>query len=308
FVALIGQWRHSLVTGKLSTTLRIAERIFALAQEQKGSAPLVKACMALAATHYYLGSFQEARRAALRGIEILHAGGDLQAQAEELDEPAIACLCHEALCAWHFGEPSCHAPIDEAIALATKIGDTHGLAVALYFGMILGHFERDPAEVESKAADLVELSTRQGFVHFLPLATILLGWARGISGQTAQAISWIEDGMEKLRASGGVLCWPYFLALKAEPLHLAGRTTEALEVITQAEAIAEQSGELWWSADLQRLRGVFLAALGAEDARIASSFRDAMRTARDQKSISLERRAEQAYADYRAGKGETIAG
>jgi predicted ATPase len=259
--------------------------------------------MALAATHYYSGNFEEARRAAISGIGILHSG-DVQAQVEELDEPAIACLCHEALCAWHFGESSCHAPIDEAIALAKKIGDTHGLAVALYFGTILGHFERNPAEVESRGADLIELSTRQGFVHFLPLATILLGWARGMSGQTSQAISWIEDGMEKLRTSGGVLCWPYLLALKAEPLHLAGRTAEALEVINEAEAIAEQSGELWWCADLQRLRSVFLAALGAEDARVANSFRDAIRTARDQKSISLETRAEQAYADYRAKKGE----
>ncbi|HEY5954558.1 MAG TPA: NACHT domain-containing protein, partial [Terrimicrobiaceae bacterium] len=208
FVALIGQWRHSLVTGQLAATLRIAERISALAQEQKGSAPRLKACMALAATHYYSGNFEEARRAAISGIGILHSGG-VEAQVEELDEPAIACLCHEALCAWHFGESSCHAPIEEAIALAKKIGDTHGLAVALYFGTILGHFERNPAEVESRGADLIELSTRQGFVHFLPLATILLGWARGMSGQTSQAISWIEDGMEKLRTSGGVLCWPY---------------------------------------------------------------------------------------------------
>ncbi len=114
--------------------------------------------------------------------------------------------------------------------------------------------------------------------------------------------------MEKLRMSGGVLCWPYLLALKAEPLHLAGRTAEALEVINEAEAIAEQSGELWWCADLQRLRSVFLAALGAEDARVANSFRDAMRTARDQKSISLERRAEQAYADYRSRKGKPVVG
>ena len=299
YVALIGQWRYSLVTSKLMATLRIAERIYSLAQEQKASAPLIKAHMALAATHYYLGNFEKARQSATSGIQILHAGS-VETQLEELDEPAIACLCHESLCAWHFGEiSSCHAPIAEAMSVARELGDMHGLAAALYFGALLGHLERNPAEVERVASDLIALSTRQGFVHFLPLATVFLGWARGVSGNTAQAISWMADGIEKLRA-GGVLCVPYFLALEAETLHLADRTSEALEKIGEADARAENSGERWWSAELCRLRGVFLTALGADDAAIEASFCEAIRTAREQKSISLERRAEQAYAEYQS--------
>jgi hypothetical protein len=34
---------------------------------------------------------------------------------------------------------------------------------------------------------------------------------------------------------------PYFLTLKAEPLHLADRTCEALEAIEEAEALVEAS-------------------------------------------------------------------
>jgi hypothetical protein len=34
FVALVGQWRSSLVTSRLTTTLRLAERIDSLAREQ----------------------------------------------------------------------------------------------------------------------------------------------------------------------------------------------------------------------------------------------------------------------------------
>ena len=51
-----------------------------------------------------------------------------------------------------------------------------------------------------------------------------------------------------------------FLALKAEALHLADRTSEALEAIAEAEAWVERSEERWWCAELHRLRGVFLAA------------------------------------------------
>jgi hypothetical protein len=43
---------------------------------------------------------------------------------------------------------------------------------------------------------------------------------------------------------------------------------------------------------LNRLRGVFLATLGAEEIHIEASFSAAIRIAREQKSIALAMRAE----------------
>ena len=73
------------------------------------------------------------------------------------------------------------------------------------------------------------------------------------------------------RATGDILAVPYYLALKAEALYLTHRTSEALEAITEAEALVERREERWWCAELHRLRGVFLAAMGADDARIEAS-------------------------------------
>ena len=78
----------------------------------------------------------------------------------------------------------------------------------------------------------------------------------------AEGIPWIEQGTINVRATGAILALTYYLGLKAEALHMAGRTSEALEAIKVAEALAERSEERWWWAELQRLRGVFLAALG----------------------------------------------
>ncbi len=79
---------------------------------------------------------------------------------------------------------------------------------------------------------------------------------------------------------------------------------QALEAIKEAEAIAERFEGRWWSTELQRLRGVFLTALGADETHIEASFCEAIRTAKEQKSISLEKRAEASYAEYRRGKEE----
>ena len=101
---------------------------------------------------------------------------------------------------------------------------------------------------------------------------------------------------------------PYYLALKAEALHLANRTSEALEAISEAEAIAERSEERDWCAELHRLRGVFLTAMGAEETQIEASFSEAIRIAKEQKSISLEKRAEATYAEYRRQKASALGG
>jgi hypothetical protein len=55
----------------------------------------------------------------------------------------------------------------------------------------------------------------------------------------------------------------------------------------EAEALAERFEIGWWYAELHRLRGVFLTALGTEEAQIDASFCEAIRIAKQQKAVSL---------------------
>jgi serine/threonine protein kinase/tetratricopeptide (TPR) repeat protein len=315
YVAMIGQWRHSLVTDKLSATMQIAKRVYSLAQEQNEPALMIGAYRALAGTLYLLGDFETARQYAMRGVQIWRSGG-VRSPVEEVVSPyllgraAVACLYFEAWSEWQLGESaSCDANMAEAISLTKELNDTHGLALALYFAGGLAHFERNPAEVERLASDLTALSTRHNFAYFLAGAAILRGWARSASGHTVEGISGIKNGIENYQALGwAIVTVPLWLAIKAEALHLANRTSEALEVIREAEAQGERSEERWWHAELYRLRGVFLAAVGADENQIEASFCEAIKTARQQKSVSLERRAQGTYAEYRAQKAGAFAG
>jgi predicted ATPase len=150
----------------------------------------------------------------------------------------------------------------EAISLAQELNDMYGLAVALNCAAVLAHMERNVANVERRSSDLIELSTRHHYAQWLAVGSILRGWARSASGETSDGISWIEDGTRNYRATGAMLNLPYHLALKAEALHLADRTSDALEVLNEAEALAGRFEQRCWSTDLRRLRGVFLAAIG----------------------------------------------
>jgi predicted ATPase len=297
--ALIGQWRYSLVTEKLSITLLIAKRIYSLAQEQSDIALMTGAYRALSGTLFFLGDFEFAREYAMRGLQIWRTRG-AEYQPEEITAHPVACLYYEALSEWHCGDfASSQANTAEAISLAKDLNDIHGLAVSLFFAGFLAQWERDHTKVERLASDMIELATRQNFALWLAGGVALRGWARSVSGDTAEGISLIKDGIKGFWAIGTTLTIPFFLALKAEALHLADRTSEALEAIREAEVLVERSEERWWCAELHRLRGVFLAALGAEATQIEVSFDEAIRIAKDQKSISLQKRAEATYAEYR---------
>ena len=156
----------------------------------------------------------------------------------------------------------------------------HGLTSTIYYAASFAYHERNPSEAERLASDVIELSTRHHFAHWLALGSILSGWARSASGDTVEGVSWIEDGIRDYRATGAIIGLPYLLGMKAEALHLADRTSEALEAIKEAEALVERFEERFWCAELHRLRAVFLAAMGAEETQIEASFQTAISTAR----------------------------
>jgi serine/threonine protein kinase len=302
YSALIGRWRYSSQTDKLTEALGLAKRIYALAQQQNDPALLIGACRALAINRYYLGDFEVARRYAKRGVHIWCVG-KVESRVEEVHAPVVICLCIEALSGWHLGEiTTCHAIMEEAISLANELRDSHARAQALYFSAMLGYYDRNASEVERLTSDLIELSTRQNFAFYLPVGDILRGWLRSSAGHTAEGIAWIEDGIRRNCTIGSMLTLPVWLGAKAEALYFADRTSEALEAIREAEALVERFEERAWCAELYRLRGVFLAATYATDTQIDASFCKAIRIAKEQKSVSLKKRAEATYAEYRRQK------
>ena len=81
---------------------------------------------------------------------------------------------------------------------------------------------------------------------------------------------------------------PFYLALKAEALYLADRTHVALAALKEAEVLAERFEVRWWCAELHRLRGVFLTAMSADEVQIEASFGEAIRIAKEQKSMETD--------------------
>jgi hypothetical protein len=137
---------------------------------------------------------------------------------------------------------------------------------------------REPS-LQALLGELAAFNKRHNLVFFLAAGAIYRGWARSASGDTAEGILWIENGVRDYRAAGWTLAIPDCLAKKAEVLYLADRPSEALDAIIEAEALAERLDQRYSCAELHRLRGVFLTAIGSDEVQIEASFDNAIRIA-----------------------------
>ena len=80
----------------------------------------------------------------------------------------------------------------------------HGLAVALWGAGWLAYFAHNRVEVESSASRLVEVATREHFVFWLAGGKVFSGWARTAAGDTAEGISWINEGIQDFRTIAAI--------------------------------------------------------------------------------------------------------
>ena len=184
----------------------------------------------------------------------------------------------------------------------------HGLALALDIAASVACDQRNLTKAELYSSELIQLSTRHHFALWMAAGVIYRGWALSAAGKSAEGTLSIEQGIRDLRATGELNPAGDFLALKAEALYLAHRSHEALETIKEAESLAERFESRAFDALFLRLRGVFLTAIGAEETQIESSFCEAIRVAKEQKSVLLAKRAEATYAEYLRQKASAARG
>jgi predicted ATPase len=130
------------------------------------------------------------------------------------------------------------------------------------------------------------------------------GWATADGGELEQGIALMEQGLT-LFSAGRNVTRPYMLAVLASAKADFGNPGEALELLEDALASAEVSGERWWEAELHRLRGRLLMTRGQHDESEAC-FRRAIEVSSGQRARTLELRAATSLARLWSDKGRNV--
>ena len=137
---------------------------------------------------------------------------------------------------------------------------------------------------------MVALSETQGFPLWLGVGRVFHAAARVVAGD-AGALPEILDGMALAAETGNQSGAPAVFALLAEAQQAAGQLAESQGTVATALAVAAQTGQPFVDADLHRLDGDLLLAIGGAADEAAARYHRALAIAREQGSRAYELRA-----------------
>jgi predicted ATPase len=190
----------------------------------------------------------------------------------------------------------------EAVTLARSLSHPYSLALAMWHGAIVFQISRQRRSCRDLATELLKLSQEHDFPTMHGGAGMFfLGWAAADGGELEQGIASMEEGLA-LFLAGRRVTRPYMLAILASAKADLGKPGEGLELLEDALASTEVSGERWWQAELHRVRGRLLVAGGQHDEGEAC-FRRAIEVSSGQRARVLELRAATSLARLWSDQG-----
>jgi predicted ATPase len=189
--------------------------------------------------------------------------------------------------------------LEHARALNHRPSIAHGLM----WSAELHELRREPEEVESLIDIVLPMLDKNASAVGLANSMMLRGWARVAAGRTADGIGELREGLAAWRSTGSGFHVPHRLGRSADGFRLAGIPDEALRLVDEGLAAATRSGDLWYTAELHRLKGELLRMTGGDPQDVAGEFEAALRVATRQGARLFELRATTALARLEAGHG-----
>ncbi|MEM5365863.1 adenylate/guanylate cyclase domain-containing protein [Paraburkholderia azotifigens] len=298
FSALLGLRIYYMVRAEYATARDLGERMLRMARQSKDPSLLVEAHGALGACLFLQGAFGAARVHEQRAIALYDPE---QHQAHAFThgvDPGARALNFLSLILWLQGYPDqAHQRSLEALDLARKCAYGPTLAFALAYAAELHQLRGEASLVRERAEAAITVSTELGLPFWHAWGTVFRGWALTEREDLEQGIVQMREGLNAERISGSEDQRPYFLAVLAERYWKAGNRKAGIEMLEEAMAIMNATGEHCFEAELYRLKGTMCVdALDGRDLPAYSEeseawLRRAAAVAREQGARSLELRA-----------------
>ena len=302
FPAVWGLFLFRRSRGEIDGAHELATRLLTLARASADPGLVIEAHHALWATRFARGElgavadhvtealalYDPDRHASLAGLYGNH-------------DPGVCALGHGAWALELAGESegaSRHSA--DAAALARRLGQPFSEAHALLYAARLHQFRGDWQTTRERTEQAAALAGEHGFVQLQAWAAVSGGWSLAEAGDVSEGLARMRGAMETLRALGSEDFRTYFLSLLGATLVKAGETGAALDVITEALAAADRSGERFYAAELHRQKGELLLAMGGARDAAVGCFDTAAEIAQRQGAGALARRARRAREDARS--------
>ena len=307
FQATWGLWLVYQQRGQIDLAQSAMDEVLSLAERQKENVDhLLQAHHAAWTTQLFVGNNSACQAHIVEGDALY----DIEKHRTHAftyggHDPGVCAktTASEALCLLGYAEQAVQNAVD-GVALAKRLSHPFSLAMARYFVAQVHQYRLEADIVRSHAQAAITMCESHGFESFRAQAAVLLGWATAAGGESEPGIAQIREGLAAWQSTGTGMRRPYFLALLADALLRADRIEEGLNVIAEAEALVENSGETRWQAETVRLKGALMDRAGAATGDVEGVYQQALEIARGQEARWLELRAATSLGKLWHGHGK----
>ena len=297
---LHGLYRYYFVRGEVQTSLDLGNELLSIGKELKEDMFVLEAHRTIGNSHMLLSDLARARQHLTASIDLYKSSPLRQhwSQYGVVMDPAVAAKALLAITLWLQGFPQrADEVIGETVAMAREHGHPFGLAWTMNYAAVVSQLRGEPAKVGDAAGACIAVAQEHHFPFWIAGGSIVKGWyLNRVSPAGGEGVQLMRDGLKTWRGIGAAIFLPYFMSLLAEALGEGGDTKGALAMVAEAMEQATISREIWWLAELHRLRGELLLRGTRPDARGAQAcFETALDLAQGCGARGLELRAAVSY-------------
>ncbi len=309
-LTLLGQWGLRFARAELRTARELATQLLSLARSARPRVVVLGAHLALGLTATYEGDLAAAQDH-LQQVSSVYDPERARPYRALFDlagliEPRVTCAVYGAILSCMRGHlDRALTEIETGRRVANELANAYAQVTASAFAAMVHESRREPAAVAERAGEALAMARQHGFPQWAGLAMALRGWATAAQGQHDAGLAELREGIETWRGTGTEIGQTYLLGLLADAHGRAGDVERALEVLDEAIATMEQSGERLVEAELLRLRGEMLGARDPGSAEADRCLRDALAIARRRGVRLLELRVSTSLARRWMGRGQT---
>jgi tetratricopeptide (TPR) repeat protein len=282
-----------VVQGKLPRAYELAQQSLRLAQAANDRRLLLGGHHAVGEAAYWIGNFRESRAHLLRATELYDRAADKDLALYYGMDPFVLSCALLAYIETFMG--SCDRALNlciEARARAIELSHPYSAAFAL-MGIAQMYLMRgEPERAGSTSVELTTMCREHGFSEVLGWADWVLGWAMVEQNRVEPGLQKMAESITFHQSIGGTPGEPWRRGVLAQAYIMVDRADDAKNELYRAKEAAEQTGQHFFDAELNRISGeLALRSSSPNQAAADRHFRKAIEVARTQETRWWELRS-----------------